>query len=168
MIKFEESRGPVSIWCEVGMPGSDGQETEEVAYADQHQDPARPRSRAEALIHTLSQYQDVYPVLQRGIQFLYQELSDGIAADKDDQEIKDCIGSFIATGALVGTVDAMLANLDSPAFIASCFELLLGMLNIAEDIVASSILKNGKTSTTTGTTSTRTSQITNPNDNALP
>ncbi|KAG2945319.1 hypothetical protein PC119_g11579 [Phytophthora cactorum] len=51
------------------------------------------------------------------------------------------IQAFMETGALKETVKAMTANLDSPAFISSCFELLVALVNKADKLIAEALQK---------------------------
>ncbi|GMF09207.1 unnamed protein product [Phytophthora lilii] len=102
-----------------------------------------PKARIETLVNTISQYKDVYPVLQRGVQFLGQELCDGGDDDEHCKEVTRFVEYFVKAGSLTDTVSAMLANLDSPAFISSCFELLIAMINNAEELMTFALEKSG-------------------------
>ncbi|KAG2860092.1 hypothetical protein PC113_g8357 [Phytophthora cactorum] len=117
--------------------GSDEDGNEDLSTA-QVEGSIVPRTRTEALLNAISQYQDVYPVLQRGVQLLHQELC---VADTNDEEITRSIQAFMETGALKETVKAMTANLDSPAFISSCFELLVALVNKADKLIAEALQK---------------------------
>ncbi|KAG7387303.1 hypothetical protein PHYPSEUDO_014482 [Phytophthora pseudosyringae] len=117
--------------------GSDQDGEEELSTA-QGEGSTVSRARIEALVNAISQYQDVYPVVQRGVQFLCQELCDGGA---HDEEITRTIQTFIETEALTDTVNAMATNLDSPAFISSCFELLVALVNKADELMAGALWK---------------------------
>ncbi|KAG3169541.1 hypothetical protein PI126_g2779 [Phytophthora idaei] len=117
--------------------GSDEDGNEDLSTA-QVEGSIVPRTRTEALLNAISQYQDVYPVLQRGVQLLHQELC---VADTNDEEITRSIQVFMETGALKETVKAMTANLDSPAFISSCFELLVALVNKADELIAEALQK---------------------------
>ncbi|KAF4137956.1 hypothetical protein GN958_ATG12909 [Phytophthora infestans] len=95
-----------------------------------------PITRMEALIQAISQYRDVYPVVQRAVQLLLPELCD---RDADDEDITSSIQAFIKSGALVETVRAMSVNLDSPAFIGPCVELLVALVNKAGKLIAEAL-----------------------------
>jgi hypothetical protein len=127
-----------------------GSDDEEETRGRLGSDAADPRLRKEALVIAISQDQDVYPVLQRAVQFLCEELSQGSIAGEDDQDVTCTIESFIKTGALVGTVRAMVANLDSPAFISSCFELLTVLTNSAEERLTAALMDTGTLGTRLG------------------
>ncbi|ETL42792.1 hypothetical protein L916_06475 [Phytophthora nicotianae] len=95
-------------------------------------------NRMEALVNAIAQYQDVYPVVQRGVQLLRQELCDG---DTSGDEITRSIQAFIDTGTLKATVSAMTVNLDSSAFIRPCFELLVVLMNKADEVMTRALWK---------------------------
>ncbi|GMF38093.1 unnamed protein product [Phytophthora fragariaefolia] len=125
------------------------------------------RTRVEALVNSISQYQDIYPVLQRGIELLHQTLSDEATTDEIIEEADRSIEVLFGTGALEGTVRAMVANLDSPAFILSCFKLLLAMLKPAGNSLAEALWKTGMNALeTTLTAMGITMNVTNYSENS--
>lgn len=155
VIEIEESRGRFTLFLCVrslwtAMEEDDGvgrgvdRDGEDELPAARGEGCTVPRARIKALVNAISQYQDIYPVLQRGVQFLCQELCDVDNAHANDKEITRSIQSFVETGALTGTVQAMNTNLESPAFISSCVELLIALVNYAEELMTSVLRKTGK------------------------
>ncbi|KUF99189.1 Calcium-dependent protein kinase 29 [Phytophthora nicotianae] len=72
------------------------------------------------------------------VQLLRQELCDG---DTSGDEITRSIQAFIDTGTLKATVSAMTVNLDSSAFIRPCFELLVVLMNKADEVMTRALWK---------------------------
>ncbi|KAL3668118.1 hypothetical protein V7S43_006981 [Phytophthora oleae] len=98
-------------------------------------------ARIEALINAISQYRDVYPVLQRGVQFLCQVLCNESCGNTHNEEVVRVIQLLVESETLEDTISAMADNLDSPTFIRSCFELLAALVDKASELVAGALWK---------------------------